>query len=417
MFKTRSPAFPLAAAGAVAIPLALFAPKAMAPLFVIAAATALVAHAVRTRTRPPVPVRLAVALLAFAAFAALSAAWSVAPGQSLKAVAPVAAMLLGGAFLVGHAAHLDGTNRAAVRAAVIGGGAVGGALALGEWTLGRPILGAYQTAVGNPMLLAHLMITFKSTASVLALFAWPLLLAVRHHYSRAAALAAGGILLGIFIVLKATTPLYAFALGGGAFFLARRFGRIVAPLLSAALVAGVLAAPWIPLSLPSPIWESRKMEFLSNSAIHRIQIWKTTAGHIQNKLWVGHGFDAARTLYPQGTEVLLTLRRDDPARAYDNRFEPIPLHPHNMILQIWLETGLAGALLALAALGTVLAALARAALDKTEKAAGYAFFVTALAISCVSYGAWQAWWLSTILLNAALMIAVFSRPPVARNLS
>jgi O-antigen ligase len=385
----------------------------MAPLFVITAAAALTTHAVRTRTRPPVPVQLAVALLAFAAFAALSAAWSVAPGQSLKAVTPVAAMLLGGTFLMGHAAHLDGNARAAICAAVIGGGAVGGALVLGEWLLGRPILGAYQSAIGNPMLLAHLMITFKSTASVLALFAWPLLLAVRHRYSRATALAAAGVLLGVFIVLKATTPLYAFALGGAAFFLARRFGRIVAPLLGTVLVVGVLAAPWIPLSLPSPEWESRKMEFLSNSAIHRIQIWQTTADHIQNKLWTGHGFDSARGLYPQGTEVLKTFRRDDPARAYDNRFEPIPLHPHNMILQIWLETGLAGALLVLVALGTVLAALARATLDKTEKAAGYAFFVTALAISCVSFGAWQAWWLSTIILNAALMIAVFSRPLVA----
>ncbi|MEK7246212.1 MAG: O-antigen ligase family protein [Pseudomonadota bacterium] len=385
-------------------------------MFAAVVVAALVAHAVRTRTPPPVPVRLTAALLAFVAFAALSATWSVAPGQSLSAVAPVAAMLLGGAVLMGLAANMDEPGRAAVRAAAIGGGAFGGALVLGEWMFDRSILGAYQTAVGQPMLVpTQLFITFKPMASVLALFAWPLLLAVRHRFSRAAALAAGAVLLALFVALKATTPLYAFVIGGAVFFLARRIGRIIVPLLGTALVVGVLAAPWIAVWLPNPEWESRKVGFLSNSAFHRLEIWRTVAAHIQGKTWAGHGFDTARRLYPQGTEVVKTFRRDDPEKTYSNKFEPIPLHPHNMILQIWLETGLAGALLVLAALGAVLAALARATLDKTEKAAGYAFFITALAIGSVSFGAWQAWWLSTILLNAALMIAVFSRSPISRN--
>ena len=395
------------------IPLAAFAPKAMAPLFAAAALLAFFAHLVQARTLPPVPVRLALALLAFAALAALSAAWSVAPEQSLKATAPVAAMLFGGVVLFGLAAHLADQGRAAVRAAVIGGGALGGALVFGEWMFDRPILLAYHVALGNPAHVSHLIVLFKPTSSVLALFAWPLLLAARHRYSRVAALAAGGVLLALFVALEATTPLIAFAIGGVVFFFARRFGRFVAPLLAAMLAIGVLAAPWIPAWLPNPEWESRKLGFLSNSAIHRIQIWQTTADHIHEKIWRGHGFDTARQLYPPDTRVTKILRRDDPAKTYDNPYEPIPLHPHNMILQIWLELGLAGAALVLAALGTVLAVLARAALDKTEKAAGYAFFVTALAIGCISFGAWQAWWLSTILLNAALMIAVFSRAPIS----
>jgi O-antigen ligase len=239
------------------------------------------------------------------------------------------------------------------------------------------------------------------------------LLSVRHRYSRPIALAAGGALLALFVALKATTPLFAFVLGGAVYFFARRFGRMTAPLLGVVLAVGVLAAPWVPALLPSPEWESRKMEFLSNSAIHRIQIWQTTAGHIQEKFWFGHGFDASRRMYPQGSGVVKIFRQDDPAKTYINPFEPIPLHPHNMILQIWLELGLAGAVLVLAALGSALVSLARATLAKTEKAAGYAFFVTALTIGCVSFGAWQAWWLSTIILNAALMIAVFSRPPAS----
>lgn len=411
----RSPAFALAAAAAAMIPLATFAPKAMAPLFAVTALAALAAHAVRTRTLPPVPVRLGLALSAFAAFAALSATWSIAMLSSLYAVVPVATMLFGGVVLLGIAAHLDESGRAAVRAATIGGGAVGLAFIGVEWAFGRPALVAYHSALGHAPNIGVMMSLLKPTSSIFALFAWPLLLALRQRYSRRVAFSAGGVLLALFVALEATAPVLAFALGGGVFLLARRFARMTAPLLGALLAVGVLAAPWIPERLPNPEWESRKVGFVTNSMIHRIQIWQTTARHIHAKPWLGYGFDTARYLYPLGTSVQKTFRRDDPAKTYLNPFEPIPLHPHNMILQIWLELGLVGAVLALAALELVIVSLSRAALDPTERAAGYACFVTALTIGCVSFGAWQAWWLSTVFLGSGLMISVFSRPPVSNR--
>jgi O-antigen ligase len=409
--KPLTVAAALAAAGAFAMPLAVLAPKSVAPLFVVAAIAALAARVVRARAAVPVPVRLTVALLSFAALAVLSALWSIDSGQTLKAAGAVSGLLFAAAALIGLAARVDDPGREIVRGAVMIGGAIGIGLVVVEVSFDRPILVAYHTWLGNPVEdMSYLLTALKPTASVLALFAWPLLLAARHRYSRIVALAAGGILLALFAALKAATPLIAFLFGGAAFVLARRCGRLVMPLLGAVLTIGILVAPWIPSWLPSPEWETRKLHFLSNSTIHRIQIWQTTADHIHDRFWLGHGFNSARRMYPQGTNVEKILRRDDPAKTFINPFEPIPLHPHNMILQIWLELGLAGAILVLMALGTVLATLHRAALEKTEKAAGYAFFVTALTIGCISFGAWQAWWLSTIFLNAALMVAVFSRP-------
>ncbi len=48
-----------------------------------------------------------------------------------------------------------------------------------------------------------------------------------------------------------------------------------------------------------------------------------------------------------------------------------------------------------------LSALVRTTMDRIERAAGYEFFVTALIIASVSYGA-QAWWLSALGLCAVM---------------
>ena len=151
------------------------------------------------------------------------------------------------------------------------------------------------------------------------------------------------------------------------------------------------------------------IEYLPNSGVHRIAIWQTTAARIHERLWLGHGFDTARSLYPQSTTVDVRFAKPTMGRSEGFNSEPIPLHPHNMILQIWLELGAAGAVAALAALLSIFVGLARMPLEKTERAAGYGFFVTALAIAAAVAGAWQAWWLSALGLSAAFLVATFSR--------
>ena len=414
--KTSLPIGLLAASAALLPVLALFAHKGIAPLFAVAAVAALAATIAEGAVRA-LPRRLAAAVGVFIGVGALSAFWSLTPAQTLRAAVPLAGLAIGAVLLIGVFARLDGPARRTMQTAILIGGAVGFVLLGIEYAFDRPIQAEILALAGHPVI-AELrpLLRLNTGATVMTLFAWPWVLVLRHRFSRALAVAAGGAVLALLAGLLtkgAETSFFAFALGATVFFVARRFGKSAGPLLGAAIVAGMLGAPWIPGLLPNPLTEGEKLEGLSNSAVHRIQIWQTTASHIRERPWFGHGLDTARALYPQESLVVRTIPHSDPKKIRQFQAEPIPLHPHNMILQIWLETGLVGALLTLTAFLLVVRALYVSPLQKTERAAGYGFFVSALFIASISYGAWQAWWLSVLWLTAALMIAAFSRPPTA----
>jgi O-antigen ligase len=83
----------------------------------------------------------------------------------------------------------------------------------------------------------------------------------------------------------------------------------------------------------------------------------------------------------------------------------MPLHPHNAILQLWIELGLPGAILGAAlAILAIRGILARAE-DVLWRAAALGLIAASLLIAFLSYGLWQRWWMSTLWLSAALMVA------------
>lgn len=404
------PSFPLVAAALFALPLAVFAPKALAPLFALVALAALAIHVRTRRSFLPVPKRLGAALAAFLALAAGSAAWSLAPDRTLEAAVPLAGLFLGFACLLGLAHGLDDRDRARMRAALLIGLAAGLALLLIERSLDRPLLRAGLAWLGWRT--NTLIFTLKPAATVAALLVWPGLLIAARRFSRAVVPAAA-VAMGAIAFAGSDAAVLGLALGVPAFLLARGRPRLAGPVVGAALAGLILAAPWIPSLFPDPRVSMTGIEYLPNSGVHRIAIWQTTAARIHERPWLGHGFDTSRTLYPSSTSVVVRFAKPTIGKSEGFNAEPIPLHPHNMILQVWLELGVVGATATLAALLSILVGLERMPLEKTERAAGYGFFVTALAIAAVAYGAWQAWWLSALGLSAAFLVATFSRRPDA----
>jgi len=75
--------------------------------------------------------------------------------------------------------------------------------------------------------------------------------------------------------------------------------------------------------------------------------------------------------------------------------EPIPLHPHNVVLQIWLELGIAGAIFLATLLFFLIKSIFGENLTKRDRFAGIGILVTIFSINLISYGAWQNWWLGT----------------------
>jgi O-antigen ligase len=133
-------------------------------------------------------------------------------------------------------------------------------------------------------------------------------------------------------------------------------------------VSGALylfTAPWLVRLLPSDGASSG----LPASWAHRERIWRFVSDRISERPIVGHGLDASRGFGDQ-----------------------VPLHPHNGALQIWLELGLLGAILA-TALWLWLVWRIGVMTDPFSRAAAAASLAAYAVIGALSFGVWQEWWL------------------------
>jgi exopolysaccharide production protein ExoQ len=240
-------------------------------------------------------------------------------------------------------------------------------------------------------------------ATFLLLASWP----------AAAALAAAARwrLLGLGVVVVAGT-LFALnsvasdlaAVGGlAALLVAWRMPRLIAALL----ISGVaLLAFALPVLAP----DGRTIEqmhqaapALKQSAIHRLVIWRFASERIAERPFLGWGMDASRAL-PGGHAH---VREVMPEVTIQESDEVLPLHPHDAALQWRLELGVPGTLLCLVGLFAVLwPIVANPAMVPRDRALALGYAASVLAIAMLSFGAWQAWWLSSVWLTAALLAGI-----------
>ncbi|MGB0720712.1 MAG: O-antigen ligase family protein, partial [Bdellovibrionales bacterium] len=165
-------------------------------------------------------------------------------------------------------------------------------------------------------------------------------------------------------------------------------GLIAAVMIAAPLIPGVLLHN-LPPYIAGNTWLTS-----SASALPRMEIWDFIARRALQSPIIGHGMNAARVIDDFDTAMLY-----HPSRHV--------LHPHNFVLQIWLEFGLVGAALATA----FLIYLLRAILQSPAAALYLPVFCAALTIAGTTYGLWQSWWLGCFFLIAALAVILAKSYP------
>ena len=388
----------LAASAALTPVVALTAPLGVAPLLTIAAVAilALDGRAVLATARFLAP--FAILAAALAAWTILSAAWSIIPLHSLGEGIRLVFVLLGGMVVLAGAHSLLPRGRRLVVSCAAFGLLVAIVFALHEGLTGASMT---EAVLGRAVRIERL----DRGATTLALALWPVLSVRWRGYGVAVAVALG-VTLAVY-VLHSTTAFLA-VLAGFAVFAASWF----VPRASAAILGGalVLFAAVAPLAVP-PYRETIALYHAAPeikwSALHRLLIWRFTSDRIGDRPLLGWGMDASRAM-PGGERHFATLFPDDnlPQDATE-----LPLHPHDAVLQWEVELGVPGTLLALA---LVLWCLWRvgyvADLSRLARASALAWAASALVIALISYGIWQAWWLSTLLLTAAVFTAASAEP-------
>ena len=243
-------------------------------------------------------------------------------------------------------------------------------------------------------------------ATIQAILLVPLLLGLWRGGSRWLAILQAA--LGVLAILatsslSAKVALAAAALAGAAVLLAPRLRFAVLALFA----CGVIALPFVLPFRPDPL----TVCWLSNhkaSALHRLYIWNFAAERIADHPIAGWGLDAARRI--PGGDFPVVIRGCDseqrPTRQLWVESTLMPLHPHNAILQVWLELGGIGAILGL---GAVLVVLARAfhaqPWRRRGAQAGFSGVCCGgLAVALVSFGIWQEWFLAALFIAAAISV-------------
>ena len=173
---------------------------------------------------------------------------------------------------------------------------------------------------------------------------------------------------------------------------------LLAPRLAAVTFAAAALATLILAPLLAPIMAHARGDFAFLErfhANHRLSIWRAFGERVWERPLLGHGFGASDKVW--------ALPRADGEFDMTGRLVLENLHPHSQPLQIWVELGALGALLA--ALVVILLAL-RLMRDEPRRAAPrLGALAAAFATAIASFGAWQAWWIAVLGL-AAIFFAV-----------
>jgi len=182
----------------------------------------------------------------------------------------------------------------------------------------------------------------------------------------------------------------------------RIFGRRSAYFAAGVLVLIGLMLPFGFNNIKYNGLQITKLVKFNPSATHRIKIWQFTASKIDQKINVGWGLNASKHM-PGGKGTVYS----DGGQRYG---QALPLHPHSAILQIWLELGLLGIILYLGLGVYIINSAVKPYRSKIESAMIFGQFSTLMVIANLSYGVWQAWWISVLWLSASLMFAALERP-------
>ena len=219
---------------------------------------------------------------------------------------------------------------------------------------------------------------------------------------------AGGLVVGVVVMLLAAVAAFSFdtEVNSAAFV----FGTIAATVtafwprraiagLFGFVAGGIMIVPVVLPGLIAAIPPGLR-DFLPLSWVWRLEIWTYVCELIRDKPLFGYGLDASR---PLNSEMELA--------GY--QIERLPLHPHNASLQVWLETGLIGAVLlscALIFLGGRIASAPR--LSREQAIAAAWVLVTYVCLVIFSYGAWQEWHQAAAAMAAASVLFLGARKPV-----
>lgn len=376
------------------------------------AAVALVVIMARSRRKVPIVPWSALGFLpallaALVIWAALSAAWALDPGDSLRTAAKVLLIAVSAVVLLRGTLALDPSARGSVGIALLFGFLI--ALALIWFELASDLVVTRLLRGLEPG--AVTLEFFARATSVLALFIWPAGLVIWRRFGWGWALLIYVLTLVTVAQMTSMASILALACGGAVLLLAVIFPRVAGWALAATIAIMVAVTPTMSVVAPATKAVLTEAGMTNISVLYRLIIWDHIGERAAERPIVGWGIDTARHL-EGATEFVEIVTLPDGRRP---SAQLVTLHPHNGLLQIWLDLGVPGILVVAAILLLAVRWIMRNIDDRRSLATCLATVVAGLVIMQISYGIWQGWWQSALWLVAGITLAVADRMPAAKG--
>jgi O-antigen ligase len=363
-----------------------------APLLVAAAVFTLVLQRVRDGRWPRPPLLLSALLAILVVYGAFSSLWSVDAVLSLKLAAQLAGLFAAGLVLCDAGARLDDAARTFAERAFLLGFCLGVAFLIYEQWSGAAVdvflrhLAPVEALFGaeRPIgLWSH----FNRVETLVGLLVWPAAaIAGRRNGWLALALVLAAAI-PVMIGFSATAQV-AYVAGAVVYGAARLRPRFAPAVVGALVVLDLVLAPVLMHSEFLGRIGALLPKYKLISLDQRLDIWNFAIEKIRERPILGWGLNSSRDL-PGGHRLVA------------RNAEVMPLHPHDMALQLRLELGLPGLLLGIAIVLALSAGAARAR-GVGARAATVAVIAAAATNSLTGYDLWHPWWLSFLWLAAAV---------------
>lgn len=344
------------------------------------------------------PLSIAFGLLIF--WALLSALWAETPGLAVPSALQMGGLIVAGSAVLAALPSLDERDRRDVGIALTAGTLVLFAMVVEESATVGVVENFLRHALTDRQIGTWLPARFKVSVSVCGIIIPALMVWHWRQGNRLMlALLPAGLMLSGFLSGSHTGTLAAITalLVALASLVA---ARLTAMALGGVIIAAFLGAPLVISRLPPPFQLAAAVELMPNSMMHRLSIWNFATAHILQRPMLGWGFNASRAL-PGGEQEIPVPVRSAKNEIVALSAQAMPLHPHNLMLQVWLEMGVVGALGYLAAALCVIAAALR---NQRLTAPALGIMAGSLVVGAASFGAWQAWWVACQWLFALLCI-------------
>ncbi|MBN9565366.1 MAG: O-antigen ligase family protein [Alphaproteobacteria bacterium] len=236
---------------------------------------------------------------------------------------------------------------------------------------------------------------FSPAAALWCLLFWPTLELAKQSVPRWngywSALAIS-IFMGVLCLQAMAAAIVAFIAAVATYILIQKFPKIMSAWVSFKIIALAWVSPYIAYFFMTPSFLGDFFTKLPFSWRHRLYIWHFVSEKIFEKPWLGWGYFSAR-YFPGGGE------------DFEVGMAKIPMHPHNIFLQLWLDFGIIGPILFSSLMIILYYQLKKLT---TSKPMAFAFVSTYISIELFSFSIWQSWWLAGTLIAVIFLKHVAS---------